>query len=469
MQSLPGITICEQQLVLPVSNSDFLFLLRALTESAEVEQRAQWLRLLLQSPTMLIWSFDRSREARDISSLVDGLVSGAIVDAESLPPASSATTFTIDPDWSSHLGEYLHKLREMVAAPVPRTPHTVGTAVRFGSSISRVGAAARHGLASSREADAPENAALLKYLERIVQPFWTISGRDSRGWIDELFAAFHFRIGTQDQSTDGGTFSSDDVETSIESWDPSGQYNLDNVLSVVVERLSAAKRIAADFETEKLASLKQLAYGASHEINNPLANIATRAQLLLSSEKDDTRRKHLATIFQQAMRAHEMISDMMLFAHPPVPVLQSVDLIELIRKACREFGPLVEQTGWTIGCSSDAEEIKIKADPSQIISLLQAIVQNSLESRSSGQVSITCLDPCGSKCALEIRDNGPGVSAQAMRHMFDPFYSGREAGRGLGFGLSKAWTIARLHGGDIRVKSTGPEGTTIVVELPIGN
>ncbi|PQO47752.1 histidine kinase dimerization/phospho-acceptor domain-containing protein, partial [Blastopirellula marina] len=68
---------------------------------------------------------------------------------------------------------------------------------------------------------------------------------------------------------------------------------------------------------DKLASLKRLAYGASHEINNPLANIASRAQALLVDENDPDRRHELATIYAQAMRGHEMIADLMLFARPP--------------------------------------------------------------------------------------------------------------------------------------------------------
>ena len=77
----------------------------------------------------------------------------------------------------------------------------------------------------------------------------------------------------------------------------------------------------ADFagavEQEKLAALKEFAYGAGHEINNPLANISARAQTLLKDEHDPERRQKLAAINTQAFRAHEMIADLMLFAQPP--------------------------------------------------------------------------------------------------------------------------------------------------------
>ena len=81
------------------------------------------------------------------------------------------------------------------------------------------------------------------------------------------------------------------------------------------------ERLAADFdravEHAKLEALKEFAYGAGHEINNPLANISARAQTLLKEESDPEHRQKLAAINTQAFRAHEMIADLMLFARPP--------------------------------------------------------------------------------------------------------------------------------------------------------
>lgn len=237
--------------------------------------------------------------------------------------------------------------------------------------------------------------------------------------------------------------------------------------SDVLNELARSQMLERDFEREKLASLKQLAYGASHEINNPLANIATRAQLLLASEKDESRKKHLKIIWQQAMRAHEMISDMMLFAHPPEPALQSLDLTALVEQAARELAGQVTEAGWKLRIEIESSHLIAQADRSQLLSALQAIVQNSIESQPNGEVTIGCRRFDEARAIIEVSDNGPGVSSETARHMFDPFYSGREAGRGLGFGLSKAWTIVQLHQGNIRAMSTLGTGTTIAIELPL--
>ncbi len=108
---------------------------------------------------------------------------------------------------------------------------------------------------------------------------------------------------------------------------------------------AAAKPAAVDplfekaVEQAKLAALKELAYGASHEINNPLANISTRAQTLLKQEIDPEKRRMLAAIHSQAMRAHEMIADLMLFARPPELNLKSMDLVGLLETVTKEMQP----------------------------------------------------------------------------------------------------------------------------------
>ncbi len=466
MHFLPSIPIRDQQLALAVSDSDFLELLTAITAIQPEARRSSWSRLLRLSPTMLVWCKSRFSTAHDFSALIDCLASdhaALLHGLRSAPSMHSAPS--LDEKWFDQFRRYLSELDWLAHANSQTAPqlavNTSSTASVAGSSTGTVVAKRSHHHRLNR----PESARLVSLLESLIRPFWQGPTDDLTRWIGEKFANFSFELRLDDQ---------DHLETSadqqwsqaMESW-RNGSAATKTLLTDVMEQLWRANRQAAHWQCEKLESLKQLAYGASHEINNPLANIATRAQLLVANEKDDSRRKQLTTIFQQAMRAHEMISDMMLFAHPPEPELRTIELVELIHNACAEFSPLVEQAGWTIDCSGNAGQIQLQADTGQIISLLQAIVQNSIESRSAGHINIACENSHSRIALIEISDNGPGISEDAARHLFDPFYSGREAGRGLGFGLSKAWTIARLHDGDIRIKSTGPGGTTIRVELPI--
>ena len=231
-------------------------------------------------------------------------------------------------------------------------------------------------------------------------------------------------------------------------------------------------------ERAKLDAMKELAYGASHEINNPLANISARAQTLLRDERDPERRRALEAINHQALRAHEMISDLMLFARPPRLDLQPVNLAALAKQVVSEVAADCERRGIELAADVDDALREINVDPVQFGVAVKAVVVNSIEAIGQGgrvQVSITPTanadpgergSPAGVR--IEVRDNGPGISPEARTHLFDPFYSGREAGRGLGFGLPKAWRIVTAHGGRIWAETSSDEGATFVIELPTG-
>ncbi len=223
-------------------------------------------------------------------------------------------------------------------------------------------------------------------------------------------------------------------------------------------------------EREKLAAMKQLAYGASHEINNPLANISTRAQALLRDEADAERRRKLATINSQAFRAHEMIANMMLFAHPPEISAEEFDLTELVDEVIAELAAGAESQATDLHLKATERPLRIVADRTQIAVALKALGQNALEAvTGGGRVEITArrIGPArlneADRVELTVRDNGPGIPSEVRRHLFDPFYSGREAGRGLGFGLSKCWRIVTEHGGRIEVESDGGAAFRIIL------
>jgi signal transduction histidine kinase len=222
----------------------------------------------------------------------------------------------------------------------------------------------------------------------------------------------------------------------------------------------------AALQREKLASLRELAYGLSHEINNPLANIATRAQTLLRDETDPERRRALATINVQAFRAHEMIADMMLFAKPPALVLKQVDAVQIADAVIAEMAAEAKEQGTTLVRGGVPGPLEFTADPVQLTVALRAIVLNSLQALGAGGRVEIAVERAAESVFFRVSDNGPGLSDQAKKHMFDPYYSGREAGRGLGLGLSKCWRIVELHGGQVEVASELGKGATVSLHLP---
>ena len=234
-----------------------------------------------------------------------------------------------------------------------------------------------------------------------------------------------------------------------------------------LERLES--QFSKELEAAKLESLKELAYGAGHEINNPLANISGRAQTLLHGETDPERRRMLASIHTQAFRAHEMIADMMLFARPPLPQLAMVNLNELVAKVHSELAPRAAEQQTMFELILPPESILVSADATQIAVAIRVLCVNALEALiEQGHVTLELLSSEASpkQAAIRVTDDGPGISPRVRAHLFDPFFSGREAGRGIGCGLSKCWRIVTDHGGRIEVSTTYREPDAPLSEPP---
>lgn len=235
----------------------------------------------------------------------------------------------------------------------------------------------------------------------------------------------------------------------------------------------------AAVQRAKLDAMRELAYGASHEINNPLANIASRAQMLLRHETDAQRRRALSTIHSQAMRAHEMIADMMYFAKPPAPRREWIFLADLLQR-WRQLMDAEMPVGvqWDVDFSDSP--VRLHVDPAQLLVALQALGRNAVEAMdgegtlrcrvrggdSRGPDDLPLVDGASGWSWVFISDTGPGIPPSVLAHLFDPFFSGREAGRGLGLGLSKAWRIVTDHGGILRAEATA-QGACLAMGFPI--
>ena len=139
------------------------------------------------------------------------------------------------------------------------------------------------------------------------------------------------------------------------------------------------EQFAEELERAKLDAMKELAYGASHEINNPLANIALRAQTMLKREDDPDKRKMLEAMHRGAMRAHEMISDLMLYARPPALKKEPTRLVKLANQVLEELQPLAEERGIQLTLLASSDDVTAWVDPLQIAVALRAVVENSLD------------------------------------------------------------------------------------------
>jgi two-component system NtrC family sensor kinase len=229
-------------------------------------------------------------------------------------------------------------------------------------------------------------------------------------------------------------------------------------------------------QSGKLAALAEFAGGAGHEINNPLAVISGQAQYLLAHEKDwireeagDGPRKAMEAIVAQTRRIHNILRELMQFAKPAPPCPGWLDLPSLLGETAAGLGELAAQRRVRIEVALQPERLSVYADAGQLRSALTCLLRNAIEAApTDGWARLVLRRPVeGADIEVLVEDNGPGPDASQRPHLFDPFYSGRTAGRGRGLGLPIAWRLAHLQGGDVRLDPPRRhEPTRFVLSLP---
>lgn len=225
----------------------------------------------------------------------------------------------------------------------------------------------------------------------------------------------------------------------------------------------------------KLEAMAEFAAGAGHEINNPIATIAGRTALLLKSETDPETRRILETIGGQAYRVRDMIGDAMTFARPPEPRFEQFAAADQVREVIESVSRQFDLSHVELLSEVD-DRIQLVADREQFRVVVSCLARNALEAvGQSGRVTVqlsqidVATEDTGTsrvETLLTVSDSGPGLTETEREHLFDPFYSGRQAGRGLGFGLSRCWQILRRHGGSIHLVDSSDSGVTITCCWP---
>jgi two-component system, NtrC family, sensor kinase len=157
---------------------------------------------------------------------------------------------------------------------------------------------------------------------------------------------------------------------------------------------------------------------------------------------------------------------LMYFARPPVPQPETIELGGLVRDAVAELAPFAAERDVEIRVGCRNGPLWIEVDPKQLAIALSALIRNGVEAAPvGGWVRVTStFRP--DRLDVVVEDNGPGPDGITLAHLFDPFFSGRSAGRGRGLGLPAAWRLAREHGGDVRYVPVAGGPTRFVLTLP---
>ena len=161
-----------------------------------------------------------------------------------------------------------------------------------------------------------------------------------------------------------------------------------------------------------------------------------------------------------------MISALRSFAEPLALQRSATDLPDLVMRVVQEYGP-GERRSPSVGTIITESIPPAWVDSALIRASLGELVRNAVESRGCQSIEIRiAIDPLGDRLRLEVRDDGAGLSPEALRHAFDPFYSDKPAGRQPGLGLARASRAVEAHGGEITLVNAAGGGAIAAIWLP---
>jgi signal transduction histidine kinase/HD-like signal output (HDOD) protein/CheY-like chemotaxis protein len=223
-------------------------------------------------------------------------------------------------------------------------------------------------------------------------------------------------------------------------------------------------------QTQRLAAVGQLAAGAAHEINNPLAIINARAQLLQRRETDEKKQRELKQITEQIERISGILTDLMTFARPAPPKLTLVDIKSLLDRVIELVSTGLAKLNITIHKEYASDIPAIKADQNQLEQVFLNLIINAQHAmeESGGRLEVKAnLSPDRQTLHIAISDQGKGIPKEHLPRIFDPFFTTKEEGKGTGLGLSTSKVIIDSHFGQIDFQSAVGKGTTVHLKIPV--
>jgi Amt family ammonium transporter len=230
------------------------------------------------------------------------------------------------------------------------------------------------------------------------------------------------------------------------------------------------------FQAEKLAALGKLSAGIAHEIRNPLTSIKILIHSLADPDASDAaREKDLKVIEAEIERVNKIIRQFLDFARPRPPSLEPADARGLIAETLDLAGYEIESQGVELEREDENDLPPVAMDREQMKQVLLNLILNALQAMPrGGKLTIqTALrdfareGAAGRAVEIRVKDTGGGIPAEIQNRIFEPFFSTKE--EGIGLGLSVAQRIVEEHGGRIRVESLEGQGTAFSVLLPLRN
>lgn len=216
----------------------------------------------------------------------------------------------------------------------------------------------------------------------------------------------------------------------------------------------------------RMSALGHLSAGLAHEIRNPLAAIEGSAAIIQAEpDRKDRQAEFLEVIQKESRRLNRLVTDFLNFARPRPPELQAIDISACITSVV----DLVKQTAARSIVHIDVQIARdlpeVTCDAEQIKQVLLNLVLNAVQAMPEGGTVSVSADKQSAAIAIRVRDNGPGIPEANIESIYDPFFTTKPNGTGLG--LAVAYQILQQHGGELLLEQNGPGGACFAMLLPV--
>jgi PAS domain S-box-containing protein len=221
-------------------------------------------------------------------------------------------------------------------------------------------------------------------------------------------------------------------------------------------------------QSERLAAMGAMIGGVAHELNNPLTSILGVSELLQDSQTSDAARKQVGILQQQARRAAEIVHNLTYFSRPPAPGKTPVSLGEIVERTLNLHAYSLRKNSITVDFLPEPTLPRVQGDPHQLMQVFLNLILNAeqaiREARDRGTLRIR-LGTSSDSVWASFQDDGPGIPADVVGSIFDPFYTTKRPGRGTGLGLSICKAVMKEHNGTIEAANAPGGGAVFTVTL----
>jgi two-component system sensor histidine kinase FlrB len=234
---------------------------------------------------------------------------------------------------------------------------------------------------------------------------------------------------------------------------------------VLLHDVTEAQRLKSQAErNERLAAMGEMAAQLAHQLRTPLAAALLYAGNLVNPQLPEGSRVSIAEKTVDRLRHLErLIQDMLLFARGDVLGRETMHLSDLFQDVRHIIEPLARRRGVTLNLACSDDAARLSGNRKALAGALTNLLENALQAVAAGGRVEFAATAEAERICFRVRDNGRGMDAATVAHLFEPFFTTRSDGTGLGLAIARG--VARAHGGGIEVRSTPGSGTEFLLTV----